>query len=81
MLMGKPLAGAADTTLHFIQHQQPAMLVANFPQLLQIMNIWYANTTFPLNGFDQYRHYIMIMFSDLMDRVQIIVGNPNKTFN
>ena len=37
MLEAKPLPSATDTGLHFIEHQQPALRVANLAQLLHII--------------------------------------------
>src|SRR5690606_5971267 len=35
VLVGEPLAGAADATLHLVEHEQPVLLVAELAQALQ----------------------------------------------
>ena len=81
MLVGEPFAGTANTALHFIQHQQPVVLVTDFTQLLEIMDIQGTDSAFALYGLDQYCYDIGVVFGNLMYGIQVIIWNAHKTFH
>ena len=50
-LMRKPLAGATDSGLHFVDHEEPFFLRAKFAQLAQVISARLNDATFALQYF------------------------------
>ena len=65
--MGEPLAGAADTRLYFVDHQQPFFLRRQLAQLPQIVGTRRHDPTFALDDFRQYGHDVLVVLCDGTD--------------
>ena len=55
LLMGEEPAEPRDAGLHFVEHQEKAARVAEFPQTLQESGRRNVDADFALDGFDQNR--------------------------
>jgi len=81
VLMREPLTCPAHAGLNFVQHQQPAMLVANATQLFQVGRIGNIDAAFALDGFDQHGNDVAIQLGDVLDVVDVVVGHAQETCN
>ena len=59
-LVREPVAGAADAALHFVEHQQPVVLVAELPQRLEVVDIGHIDAAFALDQLDQTATHAML---------------------
>ena len=80
-LVRKPFAGATHTALHFVNHQEPIVVIAQFTYLLQILNPHRVDTTFALNGFKKHRGDIFIASSCFFKRFNVVLRHANEAFN
>ena len=81
MLVSKPSAGTTYASLHFINHEQPAVGIANLPQGFQIGTAVFRNidAAFTLNRLNQYGHHIRVATGHLLNRIDVIVRHAYKT--
>ena len=79
MLVPEPRAGAAHARLDLVDHQQPATLIAQSPQLPQIVGTSDADAAFPLNRLDQHRNDAGRLVCRAAHRFDVVVGNPQET--
>ena len=69
MLITEELASATVPRLHFIDHEQPALIVAKGSQPLQVRLVRDLNAAFALNGLDKYSNDILVVGSGLLNRL------------
>src|SRR5256885_5468991 len=61
MLVAEPGAGASQAGLDLVEHQQPAMPVAQAAQLAQVVGACQADAAFTLHGLDQHGHDVAML--------------------
>ena len=81
VLVSKPSAGPTYARLHFINHEQPAVGIANLPQSFQIgaAVLRYIDAAFALHRLNQYGHHVRVAAGHLLDRIDVIVRHTYKT--
>ena len=79
--MGKPLAGATHAALHLVDHHQPAALVAQHAQLLQVVHAHGVQPAFSLDGFEEHRHHVGVAFGGGLDGIDVVDRNADKAFD
>ena len=78
MLMTEPGAGAAQPGLDLVEHQQPAVPVAQGPQPPQVFGAGRTNAAFALYRLDQHRNDIGRLRCRTADRLDIVVRHAQK---
>jgi len=78
MLVCKPLPSATDAALNFIEHQQPALAVADLTQVRKIAVVGDIDAALTLNRFHQYSDHVLVVGGDRGKRIPVVVGHPGK---
>ena len=81
MLAGEPFAGAADAGLDFVEHQEPAALVANLPQSLEVAVIRNLDAAFARDRLDQHGDDALVVVTDMAHGIEIVVRYPEETLH
>ena len=79
MLVGEPASVTAQSTLDFIKHHQPFMLVAKCAHFAQIFDVGDMNTAFSLDGLDQNGNNVVVVFGDVFQCFDIVERCSNKS--
>ena len=79
--MRKPFAGAAHAALHFVDHQQPVLLIAKLSQGAQVVNVHRIDAAFALDGFQENRHHIRVAGGSFLQCLHIIERHADETFH
>ena len=79
VLMGEPLAGATDSTLHFIDHEQPVFLITNPPQRAHEFHMHGMNAALALHRLKQHRDDIRIALRNMFDCCDIVESDAHKS--
>ncbi len=69
MLITEELSSATVPRLHFIDHEQPVLVIAEGSQPLQVRLVRDLNAAFALNGLDKYSDDILVVGSGLLNRL------------
>ena len=78
MLIGEEGAGAAVAGLHFVQHQQPLVGVANAPQRLQVALVRNVDAALALNGLHEHGHRIGVVGGDSLYGRHVVERRPGE---
>ncbi|MNZ70126.1 hypothetical protein D3C78_884470 [compost metagenome] len=78
MLKTEPLAGTTHARLHFVDHQQPVVLVGNGTQGLQVFRRGDTDATLPLDRLDKHRNDVRVLGRRCTGRLYVVVGHPDK---
>ena len=78
VLVGEEAARAPGAALHFIEHKQPALGIAQRPEPREVIRRRHDDAAFPLNGFDEYGHHVALMLRNAFHRGQIAEGGPHE---
>src|SRR5690606_40367502 len=60
--------GPAVTGLNFVEHQQPALVVTDLTQGLQVFWLYRVNAAFALDRLKQHRHDAVVGLGNALDR-------------
>ena len=80
-LVGKPFPGAADAALHFVNHQQPVLRVAQGTYLAQVVGSHRVDAAFALDGLEEHGHQVGIAHGGIFQRGDVVQGHANETFH
>ena len=79
MLEGEHLAGTRHAGLYFIEHQQPAMGVADFTQPLQVSVAANADAAFALHQLRQYGNDVAVGIGDTAHGLKIVERHSDES--
>ncbi|OIQ71133.1 hypothetical protein GALL_472500 [mine drainage metagenome] len=79
--MREPLAGAARAALHFVDHQQPAVAVANRACRLQIIDVRGLDPALALDGLEKDRDDIGVGIGDLLQCRRIVQRHAHEALD
>ena len=71
-VMREPFSGTAHAALNLVDHQQPALSIAERADGLQVLDARGRDATFALNRFEENRHDVGPLGCDALDRCEIV---------
>ena len=74
MLVCKPFAGAAHPGLDLVEHQQPALVVAQLAQAGQEVGGRDVDAALTLDRLDQHRDHVRLVLGDGTQRIEVAPG-------
>jgi hypothetical protein len=80
-LVGKPFAGATNAALHFVNHEQPVLFVAQCTHIAQVVWTHRVDATFALDGLEEHGHHVGIAHGGFFQRGDVVQGHANETFH
>ncbi len=78
MLEREPLAGAPHPALHLVEHEQPAVRFADFPQSAQVPFMADVDAAFALEQFDQHCHHAAVHLGHAPHRLEIVERHAHE---
>ncbi len=79
MLEREPGAGAAGAALHFVEHEQPLLRIADFAQTLEITGAAHIDAAFALDQLDQHGDHVAVALGDALHRFEVVERHPHET--
>src|SRR5690554_5020785 len=80
-LVREPMPGAAHAALDLVQHQQPAVLVAELAQALEVAGIGAVDTAFALYRLNEYSGDVLAFRSGSAYRLEVVVWHAVEAFH
>ena len=78
VLVREPFPGAAGAALHLVEHQQPAVRLADLAQALEVIVVADDDPAFALQQLDQHRHHAAVRLRDALHRVEVVERHPHE---
>ena len=77
-LMGEPASGAAGSALNLVDHQQPTLLVAKLPHLLQVFHPGRGDPAFALDGLEKDGNDVGIGLRQRAQRLDVVERDAHE---
>ncbi len=78
VLVAEPGAGASQAGLDLVEHQQPAVPVAQAAQLAQVVGAGQADAAFALHGLDQHGHDVAMLGGGVVHGRDVVIGHAHE---
>ena len=72
-MLGEVFAGTGIAGLHFVQHEQPVVLVAYFLQSVEVAGVGDGEATLAEDWLDEYGHHVRVIVRDLFNGFDIVI--------